>query len=81
MLFAVSLQGKTRLINGIKKQWSSLIILLIFPPLDSLVTADEKARTVREVIEQRERHAFWWTPEFVSVELFKAQKYPKQGKS
>ena len=32
------------------------------------------------MIEQRERHAFWWTPEFVSVELFKVQKYPKTRK-
>ena len=32
------------------------------------------------MIEQRERHAFWWTPEFVSVELFKVQKYPKKRK-
>ena len=29
----------------------------------------------REVIEQRKWHAFWWTPEFVSVELIKVQKY------
>ena len=35
---------------------------------------------IEEVIEQRERHAFWWTPEFVSVELFKVQKYPKTRK-
>ena len=34
-----------------------------------------------EVIKQRKRHAFWWTPEFVSVELFKVdQKYPKTSK-
>ena len=32
------------------------------------------------MIEQRERHAFWWTPEFVSVELLKVQKYPKKRK-
>ena len=32
------------------------------------------------MIEQRERHAFWWTSEFVSVELFKVQKYPKKRK-
>ena len=34
---------------------------------------------VREsgVIKQRERHTFWWTPEFVSVELFKVKKYPE----
>ena len=23
------------------------------------------------------RHAFWWTPEFVSVELLMVKKYPK----
>ena len=36
----------------------------------------------REVIahEQRKQHAFWWTPEFVSVELFKVQKYRKTRK-
>ena len=28
----------------------------------------------RGVIQQRERHAFWWTPAFVSVELFKVKK-------
>ena len=28
----------------------------------------------RGVIQQRERYAFWWTPEFVSVELFKVKK-------
>ena len=27
----------------------------------------------------RKRHAFWLTPEFVSVELFKIKKYPKTG--
>ena len=27
----------------------------------------------RELIEQRKRHAFRWTPEFVSVELFKVK--------
>ena len=31
-----------------------------------------------EVIEQRERHAFWTT--VVSVDLFKVQKYPKLRK-
>ena len=37
----------------------------------------------REVIvhEQRKQHAFWWTPEFVSAEMFKVKKYLiKQGK-
>ena len=29
------------------------------------------------MIEQRERHAFWWTPEF--VELFKVQNTLTQG--
>ena len=32
------------------------------------------------VIEQHEQDAFRWTPEFVSVELFKIQKYPKTRK-
>ena len=31
-------------------------------------------------MKQRKRHASWWTPEFVSVELFKVQKYPKTRK-
>ena len=26
------------------------------------------------------QHIFWWTPEFVSVELFKVKKYPKTRK-
>ena len=34
----------------------------------------------RGVIKQRKRHAFWWTPEFVSVELFKVTNRLKQGK-
>ena len=43
----------------------------------------------RELIEKGERHAFWWTPEFVyifvtsefmSIELFKVRKYPNTGK-
>ena len=25
-------------------------------------------------------HTFWWTPEFLSVELFKVQKYPNTRK-
>ena len=34
----------------------------------------------RGVIQQRERYAFWWTPEFVSVELFTVKKNMlKQG--
>ena len=28
----------------------------------------------RGVSQQRERHAFWWTPEFVSVELFNVKR-------
>ena len=36
--------------------------------------------TWRGVIKQRKRHAFLRTPEFVSVELFKVQKYPKTRK-
>ena len=28
-------------------------------------------------MKERKRHAFWWTPEFVSVELFKVKKYPQ----
>ena len=28
-------------------------------------------------IKQRKWRAFWWTPEFVSVELFKVKKYPQ----
>ena len=33
-----------------------------------------------EMIEQHKRHAFRSPPEFVSVELFKIQKYPKTHK-
>ena len=50
---------------------------------DRLVTADDKARTMyrqKGVIKQRKRHAFWWTPEFVPVELFKVKKYSKTRK-
>jgi len=32
------------------------------------------------VIKKRKRHAFWWTPEFVPVELFKVKKYSKARK-
>ena len=39
---------------------------------DSLVTVNGKARTMQD----REK----WTPEFVSVELFKVQKYRKTRK-
>ena len=28
------------------------------------------------IIKQRKWHTFWWTAEFVSVELFKVQKDP-----
>ena len=31
-------------------------------------------------IKQRKRDLFRWTPEFVSVELFKVKKYPKTRK-
>ena len=34
----------------------------------------------REVVKQRERDVFWWTPEFVSFELFKVKKYAKTRK-
>ena len=34
----------------------------------------------REVVKQRERDVFWWTPEFVSLELFKVKKYAKTRK-
>ena len=27
------------------------------------------------------QQAFWWTPEFVSVELFKVKKYPQTRKT
>ena len=39
----------------------------------------EKLRS-RGVIKQCKWHAFWWTPEFVSVELFKVKKYAKTRK-
>ena len=26
------------------------------------------------------QHVFWWTPEFVPIELFKVKKYPKTRK-
>ena len=32
------------------------------------------------MIKQREQHAFWWIPEFVSGELFKVKKRLKQVK-
>ena len=44
------------------------------------MTRQGQCKIRREVIEQRKRHAFWWTPECVSVELFKVQKYPKKRK-
>ena len=50
---------------------------------DRLVTVDDKARTMyrqKGVIKRRKRHAFWWTPVFVSVELFKVANSLKQGK-
>ena len=34
----------------------------------------------RGVIKQRKRHAFWWTLEFVSVELFKVKTYTQTRK-
>ena len=44
--------------------------------------ARRERKEKREVIEQCKRHAFWWTPEFVSVELYvlKVQKYGKTRK-
>ena len=44
------------------------------------MTRQGQCKIRRQVIEQRERHAFWWTPEFVSVEGFKVQKYPQKRK-
>ena len=52
--------------TGLGKPGVSWKIKVLF---DGLVTADNKAR--------RERHAFWWTPEFESVVLYKVKKYPK----
>ena len=43
------------------------------------MTRQGQCEIKREVIEQREQHAFWWT-EFVSVELFKVKKYPNTSK-
>ena len=45
-------------------------------------TSDDKSKgNVRQrgVIEWRERQAFLWTPEFVSVELFKVKNTLKLG--
>ena len=35
----------------------------------------------RGVLKQRIRHVFWWTPEFVSVELLEVKKYPQTRKT
>ena len=55
-------------------------LYFLFPPRrqsapESLLAGKQSKGILRSrgVIQQRERYAFWWTPEFVSVELFKVK--------
>ena len=45
-----------------------LVVLLL------QMTKQGQCKIERILIKQRERHRFWWTPDFVSVELFKVKK-------
>ena len=48
-----------------------LVVLLL------QMTKQGQCKIERILIKQRERHRFWWTPDFVSVELIKVKKKPK----
>ena len=43
------------------------------------MTKQGRRKIKRSNFKLRERHAFWWIPEFVNVEVFKGQKYAKTG--
>ena len=64
--------------NFIVGPWKSWKIKVLF---GSFVTADDKLSRDnvrwRGEIKQRKRHAFWWTTDFVSVELLVVKKYPQ----